>query len=997
MDPARLHSMTFGNRRLQLALVLGLFAFALVGLFIPLCVNHEALVTADPYSYVRFARNLADGNFFLHGAVADAISAFHENDKLAPGPIWNTNVRPDGSSLYTIAIGYPLFLAMMLKLGGMWLLVHINLLLQLCVLLVLVWCVWEGMQRSMFGLMAGCAAALILVHSHPATFLQFSYPWREPLFYVCILAGMTGLLRFGRNGRLADVAVAGVALGFAVAVKEANAIYVFWLGGLLLLSPALRKHPRPCRVLTVFAVAGVLGGSPLLIQNALASGNPLLSMQFHRETAHFAEGGQGLAPVHASTTLSRYWRIYQELPWFHWPAVLAAVGVAAGLRRYPVVRMASGLLALHLALYLQWGNADMRHMYFAHVPYAVLMAIGAGTVIRAAAAWRPALRPYRDWLVLIPVAALALWPSPWRTVESREALFRIQEAERLVDHVLGAIPAEQPILLSNRTLRDVLGIYSDASVLGLSEARSFHPVGDPYPVLEYWMDRGRELWFLDNHDRDPKQGNRRRTEGEAETLLWRYNLAPAAVLTEDRDRLGRFLGGGRDELTLLRVERWTDTEVSRVLDPPGTERAAYLYLQPRAVGDELEARVNGVRPISIPGPYPYLPVQHIDVSTGAVLTAHAGGQPIPNLHDARLIGWAEPLRMPCGMDASPPDAPLFPEGLANQPRSNVRQFFRDMHLRVPVRSGPDRFTSIGLGLNMTRSATGAHVFVQSPGSPREQILVIAGASWFPVLVDEPGLWAGAVDVHLATDTDLTFKLNQIRSFTSFRRLSHQTGPEACGVGLSGYLTPMARGEGPHPWSMSVNGGPPEQGTCMDSPGRRSNQFNRLLTRGAIEPGYHIDLEEAGVIRPEWVEFGPRMDLAMDDIKAAILADGFFDREFHQGRPFRWTQAESVLWLPVVAGSTTYRLTLEVEDGHPSGGRSFSLSLADGPPITLQLPESRAEVSTHIALPTPPNSHGMAPLRVISDTWEPGTLLDNTSDPRTLGFQLYHLQWEPNPQ
>jgi hypothetical protein len=994
MDPARLHRKTFGNPRLLAGIVLGLFVYALAALFIPLCVNHEALITADPYSYVSFARNLAEGHYFLHGDVADAIAAFHENDALAQGPIWNTNVRPDGSSLYTIAIGYPLFLAVMLKAGGMWLVVHINLLLQLAVLLVLAWCVWEGMDRSLFGLMAGTAAALILVHSHPGTFLQLSYPWREPLFYLCLLVGMTGLLRFRRNGRLADVAVAGVALGFAVAVKEANAIYVLWLGALLAASPAFRRHPRRVRVLAVFVAAGVIGGSQLLVQNALATGNPLLSMQFQRETAHFVEGGQGLAPVHAATTLSRYWVIYQALPWFHWPWLLVVAGMAAGVRRYPVVRMAAGILVLHLLLYLQWGNADLRHMYFAHVPYAILAAVGAGAVIRAAAARGRGLQPYRDWLVLLPMAALALWPSPWRTVEDRETLFRVQEAERLTARVLGAADGERPILFSNRTLRDVLGIYGDTTVVRWGEVHPIHPGGDPYPVVAYWMERGRDLWFLDNPDLDPKHAGRRRTDGDAESLRWQYNLVPEAVLAEEGDRLRRFLGAGQDALTLHRIEPWTDTEITRVLDPPGPEGAAYLYLQPRAVGDAMDVRVNGVPPEGAPGSYPYLPVHAINTATGAVLTAHAGGRPIPNLQDARLIDWAEPLRMPCGVDASPPDTSLFPTGLANQPNLSFRQFEPAMDLRVPVRSGPDWFTTIGLGLNMTGTATGGRVFVQSPGSAREEITVAANSAWFPVLVDTPGRWAGTVDVHLTAEPALTFKLNQVKSFASFRRLAHEPGPDACGVGISGFLTPMARGAGPHPWRSTVNGVPADQGACRDNPGLRANGFDRLLTRGAVEDQYLLALEQAGVIKPEWIDFGPRLDIDMGSVAAAVLTDAFFDRELHQGRPFRWTQATSVLWVPVVPDSAHYRVALEVEDGHPSGGRTFTLTLPGGDPVSLPLPESRTTVSTQLALPTAPAARGMTPLTITSETWQPGAILDTSNDPRTLGFQVYHVRWEP---
>ncbi len=995
MDPLVLKEKTFGNRRVLAGLSAALLLYALVAMFIPLCVNHHGLVTADPYSYVTFANNLADGNFFLHGEVADAVEALHTNKELAQGPIWNTNVRPDGKMLFTIAIGYPLFLSLMLKLGGMWLVVHINILLQLIVLLLLVWCVWEGLGRDNFAFIAGAITALVFVRTLPATFAQFTYPWREPLFYSCILGGLIGLLRFFRSGRLLPLAMGGLVLGFSATIKEVNALYVFWLGGYFLMSRAFRGHPAKLKVLSVFMIAGLIGVSPLLIQNFLVSGNPIKSMQFLRATSHYSDGGAGMSSKHTGATLISYVTIYRYYPWFSIPCLgVALAGIVMGCRRYPLVRMLAGIFVLHLAVYFQWGNADFRHMYFAHIPYAVFLTLVGVTVVREIIRRVPPLAYYQNWFLFLMLVGAATWPVPWATNEGREEEFLTEYAQTLTDRLDELAGDEPTLFISNRVLRDVLGTYGRTDVVRTAELRYFTEGLDLYDVLDWLIGQGVKIVFFDNVDMDPKHtGNKLLTNRDSEDIRWRFDLIPLEVLDGETYHIKRFLD--RPSLTGYEVRPWSNTRIVKEVDVVSPDGLAYLFMRPREVGEAMRVTINDVALEAVSGSYNYLPIQPgLDTRSTVRVELDAGGRKIPAMHDLAVFDWEEPIRMPTGAYADPADLTLFPDGLDNQPDHTFRYFIPSFKLRVPVRSSPDFFTTIGLGMTMIGTAEShVNVTVQTEGGPEELIKVAGGATWFPVLVDHTNRWAGLVDVTLKSDPPLQFKLSRVKSFVSRRRLAHTSSADACAVGLLGYLTPMARGEGLHDWEVAVNGSVLASGGCMDDPRRERNAFTHILSGERIEPEYRVEFEGVGLMKPVWVELDGRLDAPADSEAAMFLAEGWHPREQKGKEAFVWAKGRSVVRVPVQPGVTHYRLEIECVDGHPSRTRSCTARVGEGAGQEMALPGTRQVIEAEFRDVTAKHN-GLMDLVLEVEPWIPSEILADNNDSRELGFQVFRVLWEP---
>jgi hypothetical protein len=140
-------------------------------------------------------------------------------------------------------------------------------------------------------------------------------------------------------------------------------------------------------------------------------------------------------------TTGRYLdNVYADALLLRWPFVLLALSALWLLRRRPVVWLVAGLLAAHLALYLQWGNADNRHMVFGSLLYCLLTGM-AGV----------ALLERRRWLVALPVAlALAVPLAKVSQTRGRSA-FGAGDALRLAGRLESEAKAPA-VILSNRPI-----------------------------------------------------------------------------------------------------------------------------------------------------------------------------------------------------------------------------------------------------------------------------------------------------------------------------------------------------------------------------------------------------------------------------------------------------------------------------------------------------------------------------------------------------------------
>lgn len=959
--------------------------------------HRTAAISADPYSYLDFARNLAGGHFFANNEVSRAVQALWQGDELTEGPVWNTHVRGDGRMMYTVGVGLPLFLAGVFKALGWFGAVYVNHLLLAMVLWLFVICLRQGWNASPHRDALAALAILALLYSAPPIYLQFTQPWREPLFYTCVLGGVVALLRFLRTGRTAWVGLMAWVIGYACCIKEANVIYVAWLGIYLLCSAGFRAHPHKVRVLATAAVCGLLGLAPILLQNLVSTGNPFLSLQFaHSASNYVSPHAPGLTAGNLFTIFTWYVELYYEeggvLFWV--PALVLAVVGARQALRCTAGRILLGLGGVHAFLYCQWGNSEFRHMYFAHLPYAAFLALGTLAMVEALARRFPRL-PSRDTLFAMVLAAAAFCPLPWGDPPAPADRYDVADARRLGE-TLSQIAPGRSLFLSNRKLRDVVGTLADVEVVRPSELTWFDPELGVEQAVDWYLSQGVNLFFLDNVDLDPRwAGLVDRTRADAERLRERYDLKEVMAVPAGPYNLGRFLARQADALRVFRILPWSAQRVERALPVP-EEGAAFLWVHPRSLGSRLKVRLDGRDVPDAAGHYLRpLPVE----TSGETLTvvAEAGGANLPALEDLRLVGWDAVLAIDFGYDAAPRDEPFFAAPLGEQPQRRERHVVSPATLRLPVREGAEFFTVAGLGVKpLEEPASNAVLHVEVRPGAAGDVAIENDAAWFPIVEGRTETrWAGITPVHLSAGQGGKLGLRRVRLHTAHRVVRHRPAESALAAGVWGLLAPAAATMEAAEWTARLSGGASRNGRCLANPQRSTNRFAWLFETVAGE-AMEIRFEGAGLLQPRWIEVSDRIDLDMGPDDAVFLAEGFHPVESGADGAFRWTSGRNVVRVPVAEGARSFRLVLDLRDGRPSelaerGARTLQCRVA-GAEAAAVLPRERGTLEMKLDLPASPEGR-LADLALESATWIPAEHLP-TGDARELGFRCYGLRWEP---
>ncbi len=988
-----------------------LLALLLLRVLAALWPFRTVVATADPYSYLRFARDLAEGRFFVDTEVASAVQALWEGDALTDGPVWNTHVRGDGRTVHTVAIGYPLALAAALRFGGLFAALYLNHFLLIAVLGLLVLCVWEGWGRSYWALALGAAAAVAFLGSAPATFLQFSRPWREPLFYLCVLGALYALFRFLREGRPGFVLLLGLLAGYACAIKEANIVYAAWMGLYLLCSTRFRAHSRKGLLIAMGGLGGLLGLMPLLVQSWVSTGNPLLSLQFaHSATSYTELPPEGLVPIpmpglnisNILSTYARYIDLYAASggALFQGPALLLFLAGAVLALRSHAGRLFLGLGFVHAVLYAQWGNADFRHMFFAHIPYAVLLVLPVLLLLRNLVERVPLLRPRGDAIFVGALALAAFMPVPFGAPPDRAELYGMQDAQRL-ETELADLAGERALYFSNRMLRDVLGTLTRLDVMRPLELTWFDAEAGLDTAVDWFLDQGVSLFLLDNVDQDPTRvGRFNLTQLDMERLRHRFDLTLVRTLSADEYRLSPFLGRGRPELQVFEVEARRQTVVTHSLEVP-PEGAAFLWLHPRSLGDALEVRLDE-QPVPAPEPLHYFRALPPWAWGEAVrLKAEANGAPVPALRDAHLVGWHEPLTIDFGPDAMPGDAPWFVDEPEVQRWVSERQLASPFSLRVPVRAGPDFFTAVGLSIRWLPGAEPMPeaLAVQPEGEAQVGLQIYGDAIWFPMHRPDtagPEDWAGIREVRFEVEAPARVGLRRARLLTAHRALRLAPDPSTIGIGLLGVLAPEIPGPGPHVWRVEAEDGRLlAEGTCGAHLRRRSNGFVLTVDAASFQVPVHLQLVGAGLVHPQWVEIGAELTLTVGEPESVFLVSGFYGEESLEGAPFQWSSGTGRVQVPISRGAYRYRLVLDIADGRPepvaTDERQLHVRVA-GEERVVVLPPGRAELEMEFDLPMQETA-GLDELVFEVPAWVPAEAM-GTGDDRSLGFQLFSLHWAP---
>ena len=999
------------GRRLTWLLCL-LLAAGLLRVYLPVWRSHSAMVVADPYTYVGYARNLAKGRFTLDNALATlaaerAQPGRDDNGPGAMGPVWNTAIRPDGKTIYTVEIAYPFLLSLAVRTGGVPFAVYSNFLLWPLLFVLIFRLVRRGYGLGPAALAAAVAVCLLFpAFDHP-TFRQMHYPWREPFFMCLLTGGLLLVLSYTQGGRARLLPFAALLFGLACSAKIANGVYLPVIAVFVLVSKAFRAEPGKPRLLVVCALAFLAGLAPFFIQNLLSTGHPLRSLQVLRETSEYSatEIGHGLSFGNIGMTTRRYLNdVYRDAFLLRWPVVALAVSSLWTLRRRPVVWLVAGLLAAHLALYLQWGNADHRHMVFASLLFCVLAGMAVVALVEC---WR--------WAVALPVA-LALGV-PLAKVSQTKAVdvFGVGDARRLAQRLEVAVQ-KPAIIFSNRTMRDVIGVYSGLDVAAYHELLTLDDRDHGAPLVRRLMEKGWNTYFLDNEDQDPKHRSGRKggvvdyTAADEVFLLENFDLVPRIHLPVREFNIGSF--DSREQIRLFEVQPWRTTRHERRL-PVQEGGAAFLFLNGRSAATNLSVTVNGT-PVDVATHarrfYHPMPLS----GTSAVVCVESP-EAIPSLEDLRLVGWDERMVVDLGYDAPNLDQGYFDVNLGDLLRYDHRRFTNNFEVTLPVRSRDGCFTVLSMSVARTSILWNHGEAVAELDRPevlpvylrdgtKHFLQGLEGRYHYAVPNDGAAPASGYAVLGIPPTPGFFTKCERFISSTAWRERRVES-KDAHGLAIVGKLfpdrddrtmPPVAADKTLHPFAVKAGGTVLKQGKCHGDPYRPGNLFAAFAAPASAENGaWNVRVEGAAIMDILVAPIGSSLRFEWDGPLRGCAVRGFYPVEKDESGARRaWTEGSAAIKVPVSPGASAYSLRLALRNGTPEKRRVLRV-MFQGKTEQIELGPDQGVVEQDLVFrpSVEPMTPDCADLVFECDPWSPARA-GISADNRELGVQIYRLTWTP---
>ena len=1015
--------------------VILIVVLVLLGLFGKRLVDAQpGLIRADAHTYIRFARNLSQGNYYLENPLTE-LSAEHmqlptNRGEVVMGPVWNTSVTSEGKTVFTVAIGYPLFQSLVYRLHGAVGSLYANFVLYLLMLLAVLGLCREGLrarkegESSVPAWLLGGLCMLALPWMDIVQFRILAEPWREPLFLACLFGAAWLLFRFRRTGGWMSACGMAFLLGYACSTKEANVIYLPVFGFFYLVSASWWKSGRRLQLILLPVIAGLLGLAPLLAHNTLATGNPLVSPQTIRATTTADKLIEDVDPLvnteasHASGLQLGFNRMARMGHWYWWTyrhkrvfplghpgiALAALIGLLFLCRR-PLGWFLFGLMLFHLALYLNWGNMDPRHMLFGIFLYGICLVAGAYfslhillRMLRVPIGWA-ALLAAVPGLVLLGMQIQNYYP----VGKAPEQMFHAEDGERVAEFLDEQVSGSpKPIYFTNRHLSEVLDLYATHPVMRLHELANL--VQDDLRLdnlLAELSDAGHTLFYIDSADLDPHTRSLGFTLDvfDRKRFRWTHNLQPVAEISREQFNLNYHVEE-KASFQLFRVDDWQKGPQTRDMQLPATG-AAFLQFDSNRAGDSLPLKASV--PLDLKqAEWNLLPLPKELPGPSLVLTIDSD-EPVPDLETARLIGWQESFLVRTEM------LPDFNDVHAHEHYRPYIDFRTPRIEQAPIRQLPDCVPILCLHAHLTPfKDTLATLPVESdrlldhmaeqriefrhgndpvqsrPGQNRQY--------WFTVpLAPVQNPKAGFEPFSLTCSEGFFPRLNAIESHVGRIRFRVPTDDDTAFYLARGRVMPTDVENPTEDWRLRLGDNIVHEGRCFPDPGRTRNRFFITLPNPAESEKDLFEFEGVAALNLELTGIRDRFELHAGGERARLFREALHDLE----GSYRWTKGELVVPVPVRPGVTRYRLVLGAKDGHP-GNRDRKLTAEIGgrrEAIHLSR-DLRHNVISISGLKT--DRLQAMDLKLSIPAWCPREELGTTDD-RQLGFMLDSLIWEPDWQ
>jgi len=709
--------------------------------------NHRVQLYSDPATYLRFAESLARGEFFVDYPPDRLLAAHYSPQALYLGT-YATTVIHEGRGMVLYAVGYPLYLAAFILVGGRYAPVFANAAVFLA-LLVLIGVVTRrifGEDRR--GRAAALAAPVLYVLFNRQAIFTLLAPYRDPLSHLLLL-GALGVLLGGSRGprRAAPFVLSGLLFGLAALVRETSVLALPPLALLAVWQLRSAARGQALRLALAFGLGALLGVLPLLVQNGLNTGNPFYPTQMLHNQVKFGEiddaagakgfGMKALSPANFPSTAPRLLRVllHDFQPAF---LGLLLIGLWAGWRQPAVRLFLVPFVLMYLLFFGCYTRAINRYIFIAQIALAPLLGLGL-----AESASRLGRLLRAEWLPTAAACAASVATVGVLLVSRESGLFQVRDAEEFRRDFEARVPAGA-VVFAGKPMHEVLPALTYA--YGVRQ-RNFVREQAGISLAEgvrYYAERFPGTYFLDSADIGSREGYDD-SGTTREQLLERNDLSPVGEFAAARYHLVAEFG--RESVTLSRLDPWRrEAVVRRVPAPPGG--GGVLRLNGRGApptGMAAEVSLGGVvLGTTIAGGLNWFPVPagvggggfgELRVTSAGPLAREL--DPVWLDADAALV-----------LDAGPAAIPLDTAFLAGDFSADVtqgsgRSFRGEGIIRVPVLPQPASLLVVAARFQPASLGDGEVLGLQCSGGGAATVFALRdGGHWrtvsFPVEHPDPG-------------------------------------------------------------------------------------------------------------------------------------------------------------------------------------------------------------------------------------------------------------------
>jgi hypothetical protein len=685
-----------------MSLVVFLLLFCILG-----WLNHSALVHSDPNSYLLFARSLSEGNYFVEFPPEKLLI-----DNVAPGKFQRSlygRVIKDGRSFQYVAIGYPFFLSLFITVGGIFAPFYVNILVFVGIYIALFFFTGLLFKNHLYShLTALISVVLYFITNRVSTVFLFRC-YRDPLSYLFLLLGFCFYFKFFKSPkRTVYIILAAVCIGLACVVRETSFLCLLPMALLFYVKYLKDKSFKIMRRGAIFILFFIIGCSPLLVQNYVNTGNPLLHTQnmvrrglsISNKPARKSNARNFVVPGTRLEYFNKTARGYLRILWkqYKWYFTLFFVaGLFYERKRDEIIFFVLPNILLYLLFYCFLGKAPWRYIFVIHMFIAPVIAAGVINILSLK------LKPDRQYKIVCLV--LLILTTCYMFIPKRPQMFRVNQARKLRSDFEKVVP-QNSVVISERLMRANLNYFGNFYCLRLGDLGRFRSPVTADDEINYYLDNIGDVYFFDNLAFCPIP-NSRSTSVTRQKILERFNLGHVENFMAKKYELEDLFG--KPSCGLWKITRWEEQTARQVIET-GEVRDSVLIINARKLwntdfersfanvycnGNRLDNPIgDGVNYIFLPEEYLTVPESVIEIASDA---------PVPSDFEPQIIGMYDDILLDIGSNAVPLDESLISNVMPNS-EFIYKSLTRETKITLPTIAYPDSYLAVALKILLSHKA-----------------------------------------------------------------------------------------------------------------------------------------------------------------------------------------------------------------------------------------------------------------------------------------------------